>query len=325
MFRRCFLTFGVLVLMTACIPATSTLLPTLVHIPDTATPSASPSPEPSILSPIPETASPTLPEASPTLEAVTEPVPSDTPLPLSTQELPGTPELLATPTATAVPQPASDSGAIQFLGPGPLSKVTSPFRAFGYAVPGYKNKGVLELYGEDGRLLASQLLQLNTPFKWAIFSWEVAFRTAAVGELGRLTLRTEDEYGRISSVNSVHILLLSEGPSIINPPGNLSERCVIEQPVAGQPISGGVFSVVGKMRPNNNLPLTVELVARDGSVIGNQDVSIPPIPGTEAIPFRVDVHYNISAPMWGLLQIGQADDRIDGLMYLYSQEFLLNP
>ena len=168
---------------------------------------------------------------------------------------------------------------IQFLGPGPLSKIVSPVRVYGYAVPGYHNKGTLELYGEDGHLLASQLLQLNTPYKWANFYWEMSFDINSVGELGRLTLSTQDEYGRVNAVNSVHLLLLSEGSSIINQPGNLKERCVIEQPAAGQRLAGGVLTVVGKMRPYNNLPLTVELVGRDGSVIGTQTVPISPVAG----------------------------------------------
>jgi hypothetical protein len=48
---------------------------------------------------------------------------------------------------------------IQFLGPGPLSKIVSPFKVYGYAVPGHNGLGSLDLYGEDGHLLASKLLQ----------------------------------------------------------------------------------------------------------------------------------------------------------------------
>ncbi len=230
-------------------------------------------------------ASPTLPEASPTLEASPDVVPTETARPLPTLNLP------PTMAATAIPQPSADSGVIQFLSPGPLSMIVSPVRVYGYAVPGYDNKGTLELYGEDGHLLASKLLQLNTPYKWANFYWEMSFDINSVGELGRLTLSTQDEYGRVNAVNSVHLLLLAEGPSIINQPGDLKERCVIEQPAAGQRLSGGVLTVVGKMRPYNNLPLTLELVGRDGRVIGTQAVAIVPVTGDEAIPFRVDMHY----------------------------------
>jgi hypothetical protein len=214
---------------------------------------------------------------------------------------------------------------IQFLGPGPLSKIVSPFKVYGYAIPGHNNLGSLDLYGEDGHLLASKLLQLYTPYKWASFSLGISFAINSIGEMGRLTLSTQDDYGRINAVNSVHLLLLAEGTSIINQPGDLRERCVIIQPVAGQRLSGGVLTVSGKMRPFNNLPLTLELVDRDGSIIGTQLVSISNTPNDDGVPFRVDIRYMISKPMWALLSVRQNDDRIGGLMYLYSQEIFLNP
>jgi hypothetical protein len=79
------------------------------------------------------------------------------------------------------------------------------------------------------------------------------------------------------------------------------------------------------MYPFDNLPLTLELVGRDGSVIGTQAVAISTTPNVDDISFRVDIHYRISNPMWALLSVRQNDDRIGGLMYLYSQEFFLNP
>ncbi|MGB8214177.1 MAG: hypothetical protein WCE68_11515 [Anaerolineales bacterium] len=320
MFCRSFLIFSLVVFLTACAPATSIVLPTTVHLSDTAIPPALPLPEASISSPTPEMASPTFPQASPTLQ---QPGPdlgfTVTPLPLPTLQL------LPALTTTVVPQPSADSGLIQFISPGPLSKVVSSVKVYGYAVPGHDNTAHLDLYGEDGRLLASQLLQLYTPYKWASFYWELPFHTNSVGELGRLTLSTQDDYGRLNAVNSIHLLLLSEGVSIITPPDNLKERCVIEQPVAGQHLSGGVLTVLGKMRPYNNLPLTLELVARDGSIIGTQMVPISPAPDGGYVPFRAEVPYNISQAVWALLSVRQFDDRIGGIMYLYSQELFLNP
>ena len=315
MMRRFFLTGSLLVLLTACIPATSTLLPTLVHITATASPAESVTPESTVMLSTLPAATLTMPATS----SVPELTAMETPLPLPTLELPKTPE------TTSVPQPSADSGAIQILSPGPLSKIVGPIEAYGYAVPGYKNKGSLDLYGEDGHLLASQLLQLNTPYKWSAFYWKLSYDTNSVGELGRLSLSTQDEYGRITAVNSVHLLLLSEGQSIINPPDDLKEHCVIEQPAAGQRLSGGVLNVAGKMRPYNNLPLTVELVARDGRVIGTQLVPISPAPDNSYVPFRVAIQYGIAQSTWALLVVRQFDNRIGGTMYLYSQEILLNP
>lgn len=153
----------------------------------------------------------------------------------------------------------------------------------------------------------------------------MSFDISYVGELGRLTLSTQDDYGRVNAVNSIHLLLLREGTSIINQPGNLKEPCTIIQPTAGQGISGGVVTVSGKMRPFNNLPLTMELVGRDGSLLGTQVVPISTTSNDDVVPFRVDMHYTISKGMWALLSVRQNDDRIGGLMYLYSREIFLNP
>jgi len=319
MLQRFILILCLSVFLTACVPATATLLPTLAHLPVKPSPTALPLPTAATSLPTSELASPTFPEASPTPESTFEAIPTETVLPLPTLNLP------PTQAATAIPKPSADSGVIQFLSPGPLSRIVSPFIIYGYAVPGYNSQGSLELYGENGHLLASKVVPLYNPFKWANFYWQLSFNINYVGELGRLTLSTQDDYGRINAVNSIHLLLLREGTSIINQPGNLKEPCIINQPVAGQGISGGILTVSGKMRPFNNLPLTLELVGRDGSVMGTQVVEISITPGDDAVPFRVDMSYKISKPMWALLRVRQNDDRIGGLMYLYSREIFLNP
>ena len=79
------------------------------------------------------------------------------------------------------------------------------------------------------------------------------------------------------------------------------------------------------MLPYNNLPLTVELVSRDGNIVGTQEAAISTPAEVDFVDFRVDIQYKISGAMWALLRVSQPDDRIGGLMYLYSQEVFLNP
>jgi hypothetical protein len=319
MLRRFSFVFCLFFFLTACTPAASTQLPTLARLSETPILTVLPTFTPTTILPTVELASPTPADASPTPESTSEAIPTETLPPIPTLNLP--PTLGVTP----IPTPSADSGMIQFLGPGPLSKIVSPFKVYGYAVPGHNGLGTLDLYGEDGHLLASKLLQLYTPYKWASFSLGMSFDINTIGEMGRLTLTTQDDYGRVNAVNSVHLLLLAEGTSIINQPGDLRERCIIFQPVAGQRLSGGVLPVSGKMRPFNNLPLTLELVGRDGSIIGTQLVAISNNPTDDGVPFSVDIRYTISKPMWALLSVRQNDDQIGGLMYLYSQEIFLNP
>ena len=319
MFRWICLTCCLLLFVSACIPIATKPLPTVARFPDTATPSASPLPTTPSPSSTPEISSPTPPEASPTAETTFTPIPTDTLAPIPTLDGP------LSLTGTPPPQPAADSGAIQFLGPGPLSKVVSPIKAYGYAIPGHDNKGRLDLYGEDGHLLATQLVQTYTPYKWAYFTVNLPFTINNPGELGRLTLSTQDDNGRLVAVNSVVLLLLSEGASIINPHGNLRERCVIDLPKVGKHVSGGVLSVAGEMRPFNSLPITVEIINPDGTTLGTQSVTLPAAQGDVYLPFRADFPYRVSSGESVLLVVKQNDERIGGIMYLYSQEVYLNP
>ena len=326
MSRRLFWTLILLAFLAACAPATAALLPTSTSVPDTATPFVLPlphlaenSPTPKAVSPTPENFSPTSTETPTETSIATESIPTETLSPFPTLDF------STTLIATDVPQPSADAGAIQFLGPGPLSKIVSPVTFYGYAIPGYGNKGYIELFGEDGQLLSSTLLQLNTAYKWAYFVWNLPFTVEAVGELGRLTMSIQDQYGRVTALNSVHLLLLSDGSSIINPSGDLRERCVIEQPEAGKRNSGGVLTVAGKIRPFNNQPLTIELVKRDGSSVGSQMVAVSPAQDGSYVPFSADLSYSISVGAWALLVVSQPDERIPGTMYLYSREILLSP
>ena len=320
--HRFFLTCTLLAFLTACVPATATSSPvrTLTPVlPATNLPTALP-PESATSSVIPEIVSPTqenssTPATPPTLEpTITETIP-----PLPTLNLPPT---LA---ATSIPQPAVGSGAIQIFSPGPLSKLVSPVRIYGYAIPGYNNKGRVSLYGEDGRLLAFEVLQLYTAYTWAYFYWTLPFEIQAAGELARLTISTQDQYGRLTAVYSVHLIVLAEGFSVINPPGDLKERCVIEKPVPGRRIASGKLIVAGEMRPFNNLPLVVELVAWDGNVIASQLVDTSPAPDDSYVPFQIDLPYSISTGAWVRLVVRQSDERIGGTMYLYSREVFLYP
>jgi len=315
---RIILICSLLAFLAACAPATATpsATPTGTTIPSiTFTPTAPPTGT--------VTVSPTQEIILPTEEIAT---PTETP---STPEptLPPIPTLIVPPTpgATSLPQPEVGSSAIQFYGPGPVSKLRSPIIVNGYAIPGYGNRGRVSLYGEDGRLLDSKLLQLNTVYTWAYFYGTLKFETQGVGELGRLTMSTTDEFGRLSAVNSVHVFLLPEGFSIINPPGNLKERCVIDLPAPGRRISGGTMTVTGKLRPYNTLPMVVELITRNGKVIGSQAFAVTPAPDDSYVPFSIVLPYTTSVGTWARLNVSEQDDRIAGMMYLYSREIYLNP
>jgi hypothetical protein len=266
------------------------------------------------------------PSSTPQIESPTafSEEPSQTPLPVVT--LPPLPTLsMPTSIPTAIPQPAAGSSAIQFNSPGPLSRVLSPIELYGYAIPGYNSIGRVELYGEDGRLIASQTLALYTAYTWAYFYGTLPFTTGGVGELARLSLSTRDQYGRLKALTAVHLLLQTQGLKIINPPGNLKERCVLNAPSSTQRISGGRVYVNGVMRPYNSLPLAIELVNRAGVVVGSQLAVVAPAPDDSYVSFQASVPYSITSGSFALLVVRQSDERIPGIIYLYSREIYLNP
>src|SRR5512147_3085433 len=185
--------------------------------------------------------------------------PSETPT--STQ----TPTPRATLTATTIP--GHKPAAIQIFAPGPMSKVASPITLRMHIIAGNSGKAQISLYGEDGRLLTRTVKPVPPGGKGVDQQIKVPFEIPAAAEVGRLTVSTLDKQGRIQSLNSVRVLLLSSGPSEINPPGNPSEPIGVVSPPAEDSVSGGVVSVKGDIWPFNLNPLVFELVDPTGKSI----------------------------------------------------------
>jgi hypothetical protein len=287
-------------------------LPTAVALTMAVLPTWTPPP------PAPATVTPTLapppPAATATATLTLSPTPFFLPSPFPT----------GTPTLGLTPQSAS-AAVIQVNTPGPLSRVRSPIALQGYVIPGYDNLVRIELIGEDGRLLARQLLRLYTSLKWAYLNVEIPFEVQAAAEVARLQVSTQDAYGRLSALNSVRLLLLSAGFAEINPPGSLDERCVLDSPLPGARLSAGTLTVSGQMRPFNDQPLVIELITSSGAVVGSKMVAIQPAPDDRAVPFAAAIGYSVTSATWARLTLRQSDERIGGTMYLFSREIYLTP
>jgi hypothetical protein len=300
----------------ACTPTTLEPMPTLASLPTS-------SPTPFLQSS--ESIEMPSPSVDPFQSAVTPSIETldvfSTETPTQKVEISST----VTPTTTPVPQPLTNSGEIQLLGPGPLSKVISPISVYGYTLASISQLGRVDLYGEDGRLLASKQLFLESEYKWAFFKIELSFKSIPFAELGRISVSTLDEYGRENAVTSYHLFLLSEGGDFIYPSGSLKERCVLQSPNINQSISGGSISIIGKFLPYNHLPLNIRLINRDRSIITSQTIPMIYNEGDGYVPFQLLLRYSISSARWAMLEIKQDDDRIPGTAYLFSQEIFLNP
>ncbi|RPJ24897.1 MAG: hypothetical protein EHM33_16310 [Chloroflexi bacterium] len=241
-------------------------------------------------------------------------IPSDTPAPTRS------PTPRATFTQTTIP--GHKPSAIQIFAPGPMSKVVSPITLRMHIIAANSGKAQIDLYGEDGRLLTRNLKSVPPGGKGVDQQIKVPFEIPGAAEVGRLTVSTLDKQGRIQSLNSVRVLLLSSGNNEITPPGNPSEPIGVFSPPAEESISGGVVSVKGDVWPFNLNPVVFELVGPEGKSIGLRIVNVASL---NPQLFETTIPYKVFVPTSARLTIRQDDDRISGLFYVYSQEILLNP
>jgi len=242
-------------------------------------------------------------------------------LPTETPE----PTLTFTPAPTYTPTaiPGHKLAAIEIQAPGPMSKVVSPISLRMNVIAGDSNRVQIDLYGEDGRLLA-RTLKRNVPTSTdgLLQTAKITFEIPAAAELGRLTISTFDKDGRITALNSVRLLLLSSGTNEINPAGNPSEPVGVVEPDGKEAVTGGVLTARGDMWPFNLQPIILELINPDGRSIGLRILTVETINPQK---FDTTIPFKISDPIPARLTIRQDDDRIPGMFYVYTQEVLLSP
>lgn len=226
------------------------------------------------------------------------------------------------PTFTQTTIPGHEPAAIQIFAPGPMSKVVSPITLRMHIIAADSGKIQIDLYGEDGRLLTRNVKKVPPGGKGVDQVIKVPFEIRAAAEVGRLTISTLDKSGRIQSLNSVRVLLLSSGTNEITPPGDPSEPVGVFAPLAEDEVSGGVVSVRGDIWPFNLNPVVIELVGPDNKSLGLRILTL-----NELNPqlFETTIPYKVSDATPARLTLRQEDDRIKGLFYVYSQEVVLNP
>lgn len=275
----------------------------------------------------PPTAMP--PEYVPTAVALTAAaLPSSTPVEASPSLAPSptpSPTVSPTPKPTLTPTsaPEAPQAAIRMLVPGPLSKVISPIKLKGYVRPGADGNIRVELLGEDGRLLSREIFRKHTiNTLGAYVNIDIPFEIRATAEFARLQIITEDEYGRIQDQVSVHLILLSDGDAEINLPDAPYARAVIYAPETKTPIYGGTVIITGEMQPYNENPVIIEIQDEAGKTLG---LRVMYFEGIGRQSFSTTISYEVSEQVAARLLIRQADERISGLVYVYSQEILLHP
>jgi hypothetical protein len=252
-----------------------------------------------------------------------------------TQE-PPTP-ILVTPSPTATygleelsPGSLPDSlpyGTIQILNPGPLSKIISPIRLHAYLLPGTDDKVRVVLYGEDGRVLVQRIIRYDAPPETKVnIKLDLPFEIPGVAETGRLEITTRDEYGRLIALASTDVILLTKGDTDINPPTDLYEKIVVEEPLPNILIQGGRIIVKGYTRCVESDRLYVEIVNYRGDVVGSKFVGISKKElGLGYRFYAGEVPYQVGTGTWVRVQISALDDDLSGITHTSSVRVLISP
>jgi hypothetical protein len=267
-------------------------------------------------------------ETTPTPEEIEDVTPTFVPIMVKTPSDPPPVIPVMLPASSPTPLESIDipNSINRILRPGPLSKVTSPIRVEIASIAPESGTLSIELYGEDGRLLSQitrpdniltgQKLNLN---------YKVYFEIPALSEYGRLQVNMGDFYGRVTSVSSVNLILLSQGGSEVNPPGDSLAPIYIQAPRYMEIITGGECNAVGYARRASDQTLTAELITDDGRILASKPVEIDPFyPGKHA-HFNVKLPYEVNGTTFALLIIREPGDRIPGNQALSSTRVVLTP
>ena len=272
---------------------------------------------------------------TPTWTASVTPTPSLTPTPSRTPRPSRTPKPSATATPLQITIPPSPSATlpveipesnIQINQVGELSKVRSPIQVNVRLASRVGKVARVELFGEDGRLLARQVRVFEVlPWWFASMNDPLDFEISAIAEVGRLVVSVEDIYGRLIDLNSVNLILMSAGENEFTPNSTLLQSIYIQEPVPQALIIVGKVVVSGLARPNTDHPLRIELITQDGRVLGQRLAAVTGIEPGGFGTFITEVSYTVTEPTPVRLVVYEDGEIISPMTHLASVEIMLSP
>jgi len=263
------------------------------------------------------------------------PTPTETSVP-SNQEGEITPTqtidlVLVSPEPLTLPDPLP-YGEIQIIRPGRLSRVTSPFTIHAYLAPLQSDREEdssyqVSLYGEEGQLLVGydftrEAGQVGNTH----LVQEISFDISGAAESARLEVSSRDGYGRLSSLASTDLILLSEGSLDIKSIQDLYENLIIQQPIPSTLIQGDVLILQGITRFAPGDQLFVELLNREGGLVGSDVLQVTNENlGFGYRPFEGEITFQVGSSSWIRVQVSVKDGKFSGIQHISSVEVLVSP
>lgn len=233
---------------------------------------------------------------------------------------------LPTPTEIVLPRALPDAYT-KILQPATGSFVTSPFRVIGRGGPTWMNRVVLDLVGEDGRLVSRTITYLNAyPGNAGPFAAEVSFDIDSMSELARLEVYTHSRRdGQVYQMASVQLILLEEGRKLIHAALDGPEKLAVFSPRPDDVIEGGTVLVSGAGWVDHDVPLTVEIRDRLGDPIASTSADlISHGPGQTGI-FSVEVPYSVEVSQPGRIVVYEPAVDIPGIVHLTGIDVWIKP
>lgn len=227
---------------------------------------------------------------------------------------------------THTPAPIIPEARIQIFRHGERSLVTSPIQVYARLTSKTGKIVRIELFGEDGRLLARQI-KVYQQLPWHVSSllFDLDYEIKAAAEAGRLVISVEDVYGRLMDLNSVNLILLSNGVTELNPATALYERVVVQEPDPNTLIQGGIMIVNGLAQPSSDQPLRIALIGEDGRTLGSRLAGIQTNHPGGYGEFLAEVPYSVSELTPALLVVYEESESSQQKIYLTSIEVNLSP
>lgn len=278
--------------------------------------------------------SPTIQPALPVEEA---PVPTESPT-LFTQPVgiatqvdqsqPATPTVGGPLINRRVPTANPRAATMKITRPGSYSKVSSPIQLNALISPGDDRRVYVNLIGEDGRLIDSQILDfVNYDSRRFNITAEIPFEINSAAELARIEVYVVDQFDLKIQLISVDVLLIQYGDSEETPNEIELEPFIISTPGEGIVVTGGVLVVEGIARTITDGPLIVDLIDDRGGIVGSGETRVsPPSERSSHMPFQVIVPYTVDYRTRVRLTVRQeSTNRIPGTVWLSSTVIFLDP
>jgi hypothetical protein len=266
--------------------------------------------------PLPPTPAPTeTPVASPSPAPYTDatppivlevPVPSPTPLP-------------------ATPSIGLPAERLSIFEPGPGSQAISPLRVTGFGGPSWQGRVRLRLIGEQGDLLADRttFLQAMPDIAGRIYT-DLTFTFPWVAQTARLevmTFSTRD--GQMDHLTTREVVLLTTGTALIYPTIGGAEKIAIFSPRANGYVRGSPVTVRGGGWLDTPGPLVVEVLDRNGKVVGSVTTPLSTTNTGEVGSFEVQVPYLLESSQYGRIAVYEPAISPPGILHYSSVDVYL--